>query len=863
MADATLKFDILGRDNVSPALRSAARSADDLDDRFGKVSRGMAAVGKAAVLGLAAGVGVGVIALKKFVGDARESERVSHLTESIIKSTGGAAKITAKQVGDLSTAISNKTGVDDEAIQTGSNLLLTFKNIRNEAGQGNKIFNQATAAAVDLSSAGFGSIDSASKMLGKALNDPLKGITALGRAGVTFSEQQKEQIGHFVKTGDLLKAQKIILGEVQSQVGGAAAATATPMQKLRVTLDNLGEAIGTKLLPYIDRAAKAIGDFVAGMQSGTGPGGAFAAKAREVGDRIRELAAAFQANILPRLQEFGSFIMGTVVPALSSMASFVKRNADFFVPFAATILAIVAAVRTWIAVQTALNFVLTANPIGLVVVAIAALVAGIVVAYQRSQTFRDVVNTSFHAIQTVVGNVASAIIGYFKVMLTVWLTVADGIISGAAKAFGWIPGIGGKLKAANDAFDHMKDKVLGTLGDMAEGASHWGDRAPKNLAAGMNGASGVPVAAAQGIANKTGAPFKAIASQASGVGADIAAGLAAGIRANSGAAIATAQGVANKIIATMREAAQTHSPSRITTAIGRDIAEGLGVGMRAGEATVLKAADALVGRITAAVDRLKSIRDEKASLGSSIFSAFNTSSLTNLGGDDPDAPVTAASMAANLAAKVQAAKVFAANLKALGRGGLNKQALADLAQQGFEQGGEFAAALVAGGKTAIGQINALQSQLTTAADQTASFVSGSMYDAGIKAAEGIIKGLKDRREQVLDALDHLGKAMAKKLRAALDIHSPSAVFGEIGKFVALGLVGGMQSKQGLVDRTVAGLVGSPLTPMGLGAAGAGSGGGTVVNLNVSAIDGPGAAAAVKGLLDEYVRRNGPLRGLTA
>jgi hypothetical protein len=51
----------------------------------------------------------------------------------------------AKQVGNLATAISNKVGIDDEAIQSGQNLLLTFKNIRNEAGKGNDIFNQTTS----------------------------------------------------------------------------------------------------------------------------------------------------------------------------------------------------------------------------------------------------------------------------------------------------------------------------------------------------------------------------------------------------------------------------------------------------------------------------------------------------------------------------------------------------------------------------------------------------------------------------------------------------------------------------------------------------------------------------------------------
>ena len=110
--------------------------------------------------------------------------------------------------------------------------------VSNEAGDGAQVFDRATAAAADLSAAGFGSMDGAAKMLGKALNDPEAGLTALGRAGVTFTDQQKEQIKTLVESGDTLGAQKIILGEVESQVGGTAAASATAGEKISVAFGN-------------------------------------------------------------------------------------------------------------------------------------------------------------------------------------------------------------------------------------------------------------------------------------------------------------------------------------------------------------------------------------------------------------------------------------------------------------------------------------------------------------------------------------------------------------------------------------------------------------------------------------------------
>ena len=203
------------------------------------------------------GAALAAVEVGKFFGDAiegaRESEKVAKTTEAIIKSTGGTAKVTADQVGELAGALAAKTGVDDEVIQSGANLLLTFKNVRNEVGEGNNVFDRATQAAVDLSAAGFGSVEGASKMLGKALNDPLKGISALGRAGVTFSEDQKKAIERMVETGDVLGAQKLIMQEVESQVGGVAEANGLASEKMAVAWGNFQEDIGAKILPLLDK----------------------------------------------------------------------------------------------------------------------------------------------------------------------------------------------------------------------------------------------------------------------------------------------------------------------------------------------------------------------------------------------------------------------------------------------------------------------------------------------------------------------------------------------------------------------------------------------------------------------------------
>lgn len=243
----------------SKGIDRAIRDFKKLDDgasrgAFGLLNANKASTSLVAGLGKITAIGgavVGVIG-SGLVSAAYESQKVLAQTEAIVRSTGGAANITAKQVAELSEKLSMQIGVDDELIQKSANLLLTFKAVQNQAGEGNDIFNQALQSALDLGNV-FGSTDAAAKQLGKALSDPIKGVTALKKAGVDFTDQQRAQIKTLVQSGKTLEAQKIILKEVQSQVGGTAAASATGFDKMRVAVGNMSEKLGGLLLPYVEQ----------------------------------------------------------------------------------------------------------------------------------------------------------------------------------------------------------------------------------------------------------------------------------------------------------------------------------------------------------------------------------------------------------------------------------------------------------------------------------------------------------------------------------------------------------------------------------------------------------------------------------
>jgi hypothetical protein len=263
-------------------LESGASSAGDSAGKSFSSKFGAALKIGAAVAGAFA-LAKGADFLKGSIDEAREAQKVGAQTTAVLKSTGGAANITAKQIGDLSSAISKKVGIDDEAIQSSANLLLTFTNVRNEVGKGNDIFNQATQTITDMSVALGSDAKGSAIQLGKALNDPVKGITALTRVGVSFTDEQKKQIAQMVKNNDTLGAQKIILGELNKEFGGSAAAAATAGDKFKVAFGNLQEQVGTALLPildkvqgvFTDKVIPAVSRFISQMQSGKGAGGEF------------------------------------------------------------------------------------------------------------------------------------------------------------------------------------------------------------------------------------------------------------------------------------------------------------------------------------------------------------------------------------------------------------------------------------------------------------------------------------------------------------------------------------------------------------------------------------------------------------
>lgn len=230
MADEKVQISYDLQDNASGGLGKIGSALSSILSPTALFTAGVAALG----------FGIG-----EMVSAAENSRQVMAQTEAVLKSTGGAAGVSADAIVEHAKALSMMTNYDDEAIQSGENMLLTFTKI------GKDVFPQATETMLDMSAALGQDLKSSSIQLGKALNDPISGLTALQRVGVKFTEDQKNQIQVLVESGHTMEAQKVILAELNKEFGGSAAAVASPFVIMKTALENVSEALGSKLIPFL------------------------------------------------------------------------------------------------------------------------------------------------------------------------------------------------------------------------------------------------------------------------------------------------------------------------------------------------------------------------------------------------------------------------------------------------------------------------------------------------------------------------------------------------------------------------------------------------------------------------------------
>lgn len=491
---------------------------------------------------------------------------------------------------------------------------------------------------------------------------------------------------------------------------------------------------------------------------------------------------------------------------------------------------VAAAVATGVmtAAQWALNVAMTANPIGLVIAAIVLLVGGLILAYKKSETFRNIVNAVFGAVKTfvisavgVIRSVVVSVFGFLKAYFTTVFNIYRTIIVGA-----WT-GIKVAVAAAV-GFVRGYFRLVGAAAQMVAGFF-------TSMAASVRARVSAVVSVVGSMASRVIGFIKGIPGKILGIGGQIVDGIANGIRGAASRVADAARELANKLPEWVKKVLNINSPSRVMMDLGKWAGLGLAVGIKSSTKDVVRAGEKMADSLRKAVAAktpgatsalLRTIDRENRQLGRLATQrdavtkrlAAATKTYTDLVNARTDyagkvaenarsfAAITAVEsgasakgILANLRSRMVQVQKFADLIKSLKAQGLNATTLDQIVQAGVDQGTGIAVALAKGGSAAIAETNTLQAGISSAAASLGTTAGSAMYDAGVKAAAGIVRGLQSQEKVLAAQMARLAKIMASQIKRSLGIRSPSRVMAdEVGRFIPAGIAVGIARHAGLV-----------------------------------------------------------------
>lgn len=347
--------------------------------------------------------------------------------------------------------------------------------------------------------------------LSKALAAPEKASGALRKMGINLTAAEQKKIKAWTKSGEVGKAQALILDQIKAKTEGAA------------------EAAGGTMTGKIERAKNAFGEFQEGLAAGVLP---VLTKFLDIGSRITSWMADNPGKVKVIVIALGGLALavGTVSTAIKLWTFITKVHT---------------------AIMWALNVAMFANPIPLVVAAVIALGVAMVIAYKKSETFR---------------NIIQGVIGVIKTYIGIWVSVAQRVWDFARAVAG----------AAANAYSAIVGKI------------------------------GAAVTFVKGVPGKILAALKGLPGSLTTAAGNAIAGFVQGIRDKAGDIVnAIKDTVTDKIPGFVKKALGISSPSKVTARLGRFIAEGFAQGISGSKAAIARATEMMLEGLRAKVDAAK------------------------------------------------------------------------------------------------------------------------------------------------------------------------------------------------------------------------------------------------------------------
>ncbi|MFI5814854.1 phage tail tape measure protein [Streptomyces sp. NPDC051643] len=562
-----------------------------------------------------------------------------------------------------------------------------------------------------------------------------------------------------------------------------------------------------------------------------------------------------------------TFIRSMAASALAGLRAAAAWTAQKVALIASAIAEKAAAAAQWL-----LNFAMDANPLGLIIIGIAALIAGFVLMYTKVSWFRDFVNGAFKLISQAIGWVVDFAKAHWPLLLAIltgpigiavllivkyWNKITSGFstayhatVNVGKSMVNWIAALPGRAK---NALVSLATKIVSTALDAW---NRFRSSTVSKATEAINWVRALPGRIKSALGNLASLLFSA--------GSNLILGLIHGVEAKASAAINAVKSIGSRAVSGIKGILGIHSPSRVFRQIGIYLNEGLVDGLTGSTAKVQAATRRIESLLMQTYNKVSDLRGSKGvsnkwvssheatikrlekyaakedkvlrglaakrdSVATKIKAAQKTlTDLQKQWSDEvksvasgimqgfsviTDAPqegfaLTAADVVNKMQDQMAKATQFAAQLQTLQKSGLRSDLVAQIAAAGVDQGGATAAALAGASKGQIDQINALQSTTVSAANKAGGAVADSMYGAGIAAAQGLVKGLQAQQKAIDKQMLSIAKSMQKAIKSALGIHSPSRVFAAIGEWIPKGLAVGVTGGAVHATRAMSRLAGS-------------------------------------------------------
>ena len=289
---------------------SGLKKAASQTTSFGQFTARAFSVARGAFIGLTIAALRFIPTLANMGAESRKADIQLKFMLENMQGIGAATNATVKRMAAYADQVNKATGIDDEQVKAVQRKLLVFKTLRNTADELGSTFDRATSAAIDLAAAGFGDMETNAVKLGRVLENPIKNMNALSRAGITFTEDEKRKITQLVQSGKLLQAQDIVLQSIEGRVKGLAEASATPFEKLQGQFAQIGDSIGEAMLPALEDVNKEISVWL-GTEKGKKDVRAIADAFIAAAQGIKDMAK-FLKDVKDFLDAISKFNMGWV-----------------------------------------------------------------------------------------------------------------------------------------------------------------------------------------------------------------------------------------------------------------------------------------------------------------------------------------------------------------------------------------------------------------------------------------------------------------------------------------------------------------------------------------------------------------------